>query len=283
MSFLIKLETLINNLMFKCGAWIIKILPAGLKRSIHQLLSLYRRLVDTLKALPLKVKSLLIATFNRLKQKATALDVKTKLQASYARFRELNQTRNSSKRLGQMKTLLMTPFALLGQWLQSLSTGQTILLLTFSAGSFLSVLGIYFSGQRLADSSSMARRTPASEAHEVVYERPQYYKKQTRHFGLVNFRLPVYVADINEIKSVDIDFTATLSNRYSKKFLEKNEFQLRDFIILQMEPTVAHFPLKEEGKEIIRKKIWQEINNFLVQNKVEGEVTELKIVYVLAN
>jgi hypothetical protein len=174
------------------------------------------------------------------------------------------------------------PFLVVAQWVQGLSPAQALLLLGFSGASILSVIGIGFSGHKLAKNHLDDGRAPAS-VDEILYERPGYYKKQTRHFEVSNFRLPVYVAQVNEVRSVDIDFTATMSNRNAKMYLEKREFQLRDHLINNIEPSVSSFPLEEEGKEIIRKKVWMEINDYLKENKIEGEVTELKITYVLAN
>lgn len=243
----------------------------------------YRKIVNALKALPPFIKLKLIALFNFLKTTGRSFNYKAALQETYKKALAQYKAESPAKNNGKLKTLLMAPFLVLGQWLNGLSAAQSMLLLTFSAGSVLAILGIFFSGQRLIAGKSDGLRSPASVEEEIAYERPAYYKKQTRHFSVSNLRLPVYVAKVNEIRSVDLDFTATLTNRFSRMFLEKNEFQLRDHLILQLEPSVAAFPLKEEGKTIIREKLLMEINDFLRLNEIEGEVVELKITYVLAN
>jgi hypothetical protein len=58
---------------------------------------------------------------------------------------------------------------------------------------------------------------------------------------------------------------------------------MRDHLILEMEPSVASFPLTEEGKEIIRQKLSTEIDVFLESHKITGHVEEIKVVYILAN
>jgi flagellar basal body-associated protein FliL len=88
---------------------------------------------------------------------------------------------------------------------------------------------------------------------------------------------------LNEIRSIDIDFSATMSSRMSRMKLAKMEFELRDHLILNVEPMVASFPLEEEGKEILRKKLTLEINDFMIANKIEGEVQEIKLIYILGN
>lgn len=281
MSFLEKLETLINALLFKFAAFIAGKIPVPIKNKYFYFQSLWQRFLLSLKSTPQLVKNQAPLLIKKIKSSALGYNYKAALQETYKKALSQYKEKSPGKNVGKLKTILLSPFLMLGQWLQGLSAAQSMLLLTFTAGSFLSVLGIYFSGQRLAGPDKY--RTPASVEEEILYERPDYYKKQTKHFTLVNVRLPVYVANVNEIKSVDIDFTATLSNRHSRMFLEKHEFHLRDHIILNMEPSIASFPLEEEGKVIIRNKLFKELNSFLKDSKIEGEVVELKIIYVLAN
>lgn len=281
MKLLEKIEILLNALLLKLGELLWKLVPGFVRVKFQWAGVQWEKLKLFLKSLPSLLKVKVVALVTRLKALAADFNIKAALQESYQKALIRYKESASAEKTGKLKTIFMAPFLVVGQWLHGLSVGQSMLLLTFSAGSFLAVLGIFFSGQRLA--GGQALRAPASVEEEVLYERPGYYKKQTRHFSVTNLRLPVYVAQVNEIRSVDVDFTATLSNRYSRMFLEKNEFQLRDHLILQLEPSIAAFPLEEEGKIIIRKKLLSEINDFLQLNEVQGEVTELKITYVLAN
>lgn len=278
MSLLEKLENLINHLLIKLGEAMWKAVPAPIKNFFSKIEGWKLLVIAWLKTLPSKIKSLI----SNSAKTAKTLNWKDALSETYKKAMSQYKEKSNGS-VGQFKTLVMTPFLMLGQWLNGLTAAQSALLLMFTAGSVLSVIGIVSSGQRMATSLSESGREPASVEEEAKYERPEYYKKQTKHFELVNLRLPVYVAQVNEIKSVDIDFVATMTNRSSKQFLEKNEFQFRDHLILQMEPSVASFPLEEEGKEIIRKKLIAELNDFLKLHEIEGEVEELKIIYVLAN
>ena len=279
MKLLEKIEILLNALLLKLGEFCWKLIPESLKRKLAVMMNGFRNLVRVIKTWPSIIQLKLIVLFKILKSTAASFNYKAALQETYKKA----LAQSSSKSTGKLKTIFMAPFLIIGQWLNGLNAAQSMLLLTFSAGSFLAILGIFFSGQRLVAGKSDALRSPASIEEEIHYERPAYYKKQTKHFSVTNLRLPVYVAKVNEIRSVDLDFIATVTNRYSRIFLEKNEFQLRDHLILQLEPSIASFPLKEEGKTIIREKLLSEINDFLRLNEVEGEVVELKITYVLAN
>jgi flagellar basal body-associated protein FliL len=278
MNFIIKIENAINLFLNKLGGLILKSIPGPFKKIFSKLAAILAWTLKNFKSLPLLTKNFLISLIAKTKSLVLSLEFKTALIESYKNaMNRYKETSSESK--GKMKTLLLTPFLIIGQWLQGLSASQSMVLLSFSCASILAVIGIGFSGHKLLNTG----RSPASISEEVAYERPDYYKKQTKHLEITNLRLPVYVAQINEIRSVDIDFIATMTNRNARMFLEKHELQLRDHLILQLEPSIASFPLKEEGKEIIRRKILNEVNDFLKQREIEGEVVELKITYVLAN
>lgn len=281
MNFLAKIENAINFLLNKLCELIAKAIPAPVKALLTKISMMYQWLVSFIKRLPTLAIAFVKNSISKSKSSVGSVNWKQALADTYKKaMTELKE--KSPESAGKVGTVFLTPFLMIGQWLKGLSPAQSMLLLSFSCASILAVIGIGFSGHKLMHPETDQARFPAS-IEEVEYDRPDYYKKQTKHFDLTNLRLPVYVAQVNEIKSVDVDFTATLSNRNARMFLEKHEFHLRDHLILQLEPSVASFPLEEEGKEIIRKKLFMEINDFLKQNEIEGEVTELKITYVLAN
>lgn len=281
MSLLEKIETLLNALLIKLGELIWKAVPGSVKNLFARISALKERLIAFIKSLPSLILQFLLRKISGLKTLLASINFKQVLSETYQKASEKYKA-NAPSGAGKFGKILMTPVFMMGEWLRGLSPVQALLLMSFTGASILAVIGIGYSGQKLANNHFGGERVPAS-AEEVLYERPDYYKKETRHFDIANLRLPVYVAQVNELRTVDIDFTATLSNRQAKQFLEKHEFQLRDFLILQIEPSVATFPLEEEGKEIIRKKLWVELNDFLKEQKMEGEVVELKITYVLAN
>jgi flagellar basal body-associated protein FliL len=74
-----------------------------------------------------------------------------------------------------------------------------------------------------------------------------------------------------------------MSSRMSRMKLGMKEIELRDHLILNVEPMIASFPLEDEGKEILRKKLTLEINDFMIAHQIEGEVEDIKLIYILAN
>ncbi len=287
MEFLNKIEVHVNQLLMRFQAFCIqlvqKLTPSAVKKLIEKLSAWKAFIVVWLKTRPAFIKNWIALKLAALKVIISTLNVKGKILASYqaALARTKSNDAEVKGKLNSLKRILMVPILIVGQWLQGLSATQSALLLGFTAASFLSVFSITFSGQRLLKSSDDGR-APAS-VEEEAYSRPLYYKKQVRHLEFSAVRLPVFIPEVNELRSIDIDFMATLSNREARNWLAKHEFKLRDYLILHIEPVKAGFPLEDEGKEIIRKKIQAELNEFLIENKIVGHVTELKLTYVLAN
>lgn len=274
MDFLYKIENFINSLILKLGAKLLSFVPARVIAFFEHFDERWKSFIASLKAFPAFAKSKLpgIKSWALNYRETVVVPLKEGLVKYNAGRKE---------KAGQFKVIFLAPVLIVSEWLKGLSTAQSLLLLFFSGASVLSGISIISSGSRLMDSGE-ASRAPAS-TEEVAYDRPEYYKKDTKHFTITNFRLPVYIPKVNEIRSVDIDFTATMSTREAKQFLEKMEFQLRDHLINEIEPSVAEFPLTEEGKEIIRKKLTSELDSFVTTNKINGHVEDLKVIYILAN
>lgn len=287
MNLLDKIENAINKLLFLLGSLVVsflkKILPKPFIRGFFYLKIKFQRSLRFLKLLPKRFLQWILEGFQNQKSHLLTFNYKEKIKETYTQALEQYKEKNQSAKTSKLKTIFMTPFLIIGQWLKGLSPGQSLMLLSFTAASFLAAVNMIFSGQRLIDHHMGRSRAPASVEEEILYERPAYYKGQTRHFDFTSLRLPVYFANVNELKSVDVDFTAILSNRMSRMQLEKLEFQLRDHFILEVEPVVASFPLEEEGREIIRQKLLTEVNRFIQSRKIEGEAIDLEITYVLAN
>ncbi len=276
MDFLYKIENFVNKLLLKFGAKILSLIPPKVLSFFENFDEKFFAFIAYLK----KLASLLVEKFPGFKAKALTFDFKGKIldpfRASLARYNQ-----GQKEKAGQLKIIVLTPFLLFLGGVKGLSPWQSLILLFFTGASILSSITIISSSHRLMNGNEQGR-SPAS-AEEVTYDRPVYYKKEQKHFSLTNLRLPVYIPEVNELRSVDIDFIATTSTRESRMYLEIKEFQLRDHLILEIEPSVASFPLTEEGKDIIRNKIKNEVDAFLKDNNIPGKVEEVKVIYILAN
>jgi len=287
MSLIEKLETLVNNLLILLGQIIrralIKAVPLKARLLSVKIHNKILAVITWCKQAPKRFIKNLPVILAKLKSQIFAFNVKEMLQPTYKAAVSQYELNQNGLNLSQFKKFFLAPFLLMGQWLSGLNTGQTVLLLGFTTASVLAGINMIFSGNRLVDSHIKEMRAPASVEEEISYDRPNYYKKEKRHFDIVYLRLPVYIPKVNELQSVDIDFSATLTNRRSRMKLEQLEFQLRDHLILNVEPMVSTFPLEDEGKTIIREKIIAEMNSFMTEKNIEGEVIDVKINYIFAN
>lgn len=287
MGFLEKIEQLMNRMLILFGDFIfrmlLKITPLKIQRFLKKLRLQYHLMIHWFKKLPSRIIKNAPILINKIKATLVAYDIKGKLQQTYQNALASQQASKAAGKASKVKTILGAPFLIFGEWLKGLTSFQATTLMVFTAGSLLAAINIGFSGHRILSQQNHADRVPASAEEEVIYERPNYYKKEARHLELNNVRLPVFFPNLNELSAVDVDFIATLSNRQSRMQLYRLEFQLRDHLILNVEPMVASFPIVEEGKEILRQKLLSELNDFLKSHNIEGYVQELKITYVLAN
>lgn len=283
MKFIIKIENAVNKLLVLLielvKKIVHKIIPLSVHRKIAKCSLYFKNKTQRLKSAPEYLKTKAIASIAILK----ATKLRESLRATYGEVMEQYKDKKPKSGMDKLKRSMLTPFLMLSKWLSGLSPTQSLVLLVFTAGSFLSGVQVIFSGKRIVTQHMEASREPASVEEDVAYERPAYYKKQIRHFTVTNLRLPVYIGGVNEVKSIDIDFVATVSDRESRMFLEKHEFQFRDHLITEVEPMVATFPLEEEGKIILRNKLEEEINAYLQIHNLQGWVTDLKLTYILAN
>jgi hypothetical protein len=286
MEFLNKIENLINQLLIRLWEGFLhllwKLIPTPLKSRLNWLLLKKNDIAPWLANLPKFLVAKTVSKVGNAKQELGSMNYKAALINTYKVALKSYENAQPGKKLGGLKMLFMMPFLMIGQWLQGLSVLQSLLLLTFSGASIIASIGIIFSGQRMMNVMDEASRGPAS-AQVDEYDRPVYYKKQTRHLEFTALRLPVYLPSVNELKSVDVDFTVTFTTREATLLMSKLEFQLRDHLILNVEPSIASFPLQEEGKQILKEKLHEEVTSFMQERKVPGEVQEVKITYILAN
>lgn len=287
MGLIEKLENLINKLLLHLGEIfsraLMKIIPAPVLRLFAKIMAA----ALWLKNLPMLIIKGLPTFIATAKSFAKGFDFKAKLKethqlamASYAKGQD-----QGSAKLSGLKSALLTPFLMLNEWIKGLSVAQTCVLLGFTAASVLAGVGVIYNSNKIITQYAKENRAPASVAveEEITSDRPEYHKQQNRRFDMMGVRLPVFFSTLNQLRSIDVDFSADLSNRLARMKLEKLEFQLRDHLILEVEPMVAAFPLEEEGKDILKDKLRREIKDFMVTNGIEGEVKEVKLTYILAN
>lgn len=133
---------------------------------------------------------------------------------------------------------------------------------------------LYFTGKEIVERSQ--KREPAS-VEKKFGVRPPYYKGEQKITVVSEISMPVYFHLKGSQNRVLFDLTLKLSNRALVQFINKHEFEIKDYINSNVEPFTPDFPLTEEGKIIIKEKVLFEINRYIKEKKAEGELLEVYI------
>lgn len=273
MKFLIKIENKINEALLKLGSFILLLL----KKLIPQKLSEFY----FIKSQEIQGK---ITFLKRREFPKPKIDIKKKINALKAYQQELVNFLKESKNqklFSRFKFLLKKPYLVYQTWSDALAPEHKFLLYSFTILSAISTFAILGNLSEIASNSSPGRK-PASVKIDP-YKRPDYYKQNTKEAVINNFKLPVYVEEAGKLKGVTVEFNILASNRFTRLYITKNEFAVRDYLISRIELLEASLPLSQEGKVIITNKIHQELNQFLKKRQVSGKVLSVHLVYVLAH
>ena len=144
----------------------------------------------------------------------------------------------------------------------------------------LGALGIYSSLVQIYNTEQPSRSIASVQEYDY---RPEYrlYPQQT--LTIQNIKVPIFVESVGEIDSITIDFSVRTSTRFARYYLLEYDYKLKDYFFTTVEPVISNFPIETEGKEVLKEKIRIEINNFLHENYVEGEVEEVNILYIVGS
>lgn len=224
-----------------------------------------------------------IAKVQTLKQKLTAIDYSSKLKAKLIAVKDFlqktplkSQVKFASKSFKNISPRIQK----LTDKLQKYPTDQlwivSIAFLMVSSGIF----GIYLSSKDIYQ-KEFPHRAPASI--QEYDERPEYRLYQRKTVSFQNIKVPITVENVSDIDSITVDLSVRTSTRWARYYLENYETQLKDYFFTTVEPVVSDFPLEHEGKEILKEKVRVEINNFLRENGVEGEVEDVRILFIVAS
>ncbi len=121
------------------------------------------------------------------------------------------------------------------------------------------------------------------EVKQVLDGRPKYFMQTEKPLGFKDTNLQLFLEDTKRNRQVWIDFTALSSNRFVVLYLKENMIQIKDHLNVNVEPVIPRLPLEEEGRQIIKDKIRDEINSFLKKEGVEGKVLEIYIDYLIVS
>lgn len=125
-------------------------------------------------------------------------------------------------------------------------------------------------------------REPAAVVREYKKVRPEYYHQYDRTMKIHSVNFPVYIESARGAKMVRMDLTLTTNNKYTRNYLNKNYHMVQDRLNSRLEPMIPDFPIEEEGKEIIKSKVKEEIDSLIKELKIDGRVQSIHIHSILA-
>jgi len=160
------------------------------------------------------------------------------------------------------------------------SSTQLYIALTAMVMIMVGTYGVYHSSRDIIK-KEFPYRAPASV--QEYDERPDYKMYARKTVIFFNMKLPITVENVADIDSITIDISVRTSTRWARFYLQEYEYKLKDYFFTTVEPVVSDFPLEGEGKEILKEKIRVEINNFLREHGVEGEVEDVRLVFIVAS
>lgn len=121
------------------------------------------------------------------------------------------------------------------------------------------------------------------EIDQEEIKKPKYHLATLRQYKFENVSLQLLLEDTKRNKQVYIEFVTQTNNREGVQILKHHDVELKDYLMMNVEPVIPGLPLDDEGKRIIRDKIKFEINNYLKHHELETQVEEVFIDYILAS
>jgi flagellar basal body-associated protein FliL len=283
MELLNKIEDLINQILFWIGAKIsalfLRLTPPSVRHFFTRLLNFIYKSISFIKNFPQWLKAKLAELRNRPKLKIDYMGLLA--QAIDAGQKAFKKSKDKTP-FKAIVSALGAPFVFLFKWAQSLKPVHFMILFLFTSASIFSIFGIALNTKTILTKEFLGLRSPASAPVEG-YNRPEYYKKEAREVSFSSVKVPVYVQGINELRALMIDISIVASNRATRRWIERQEFSIRDHLVLTIEPVIPTFPLTDEGRTMLTEKIKDELNTFVRGHGVNGEIQEVRLVHILGH
>jgi len=118
---------------------------------------------------------------------------------------------------------------------------------------------------------------------QVLEGRPKYFLQLEKMTSIKDLNLQLFLEDTKRNRQVWIDFTSLASNRNVVLFLKDHSVEVRDYLNMHVEPVIPQLPIEEEGRQIIKEKLRLELNQFLKDNQIEGQILEIYVDYLMVS
>ncbi len=145
-------------------------------------------------------------------------------------------------------------------------------------------LNIYTSTFNIVDKEYTHKdRKIASVGFQQKESFPYYLDYEKKLSMISQLVMPAFMEDTGRYENLKINFAIQFTNRTSKRFFDKYRYLFMDQLQVTLEPVLPSFPLTEEGKDIVRKKLFEELNDVLMNEGIDGRVKSVTIIDIIAN
>lgn len=121
------------------------------------------------------------------------------------------------------------------------------------------------------------------EINQEEVKKPRYHLAYLRQHRFTDVGLQLLLEETKRNRQVYFEFVIQTINREGANFVKHHEVEIKDHLMMNVEPVVPGLPLDDEGKRIIRDKVKFEINNYFKLRHVESAVEDVFIDYILAS
>lgn len=278
-----KIENLINqvlgNILRVLSMVVSKVTPAKIKRMATtkktkkhspgigaRLIALQRKLTDW--------------ALGRKKQiEGVASNAQGYILSVVLKARSIKVSSFKPKGVALLLTGLFTPIFLKARaWLLSLKPTTIAIGATGIAVFSLASIQIYQNSKQIAEESGLSQAQNLVEDLEqagALSRRPASHGKVRQILTVTNVNMPVYLGGPKDLTSVLLDFTIITTNRTVKNFLDQNELLVRNKLTNSVHPILPEFTLTTEGKDIIKEKIRNDLNELIRELDESGKYQDL--------
>lgn len=169
--------------------------------------------------------------------------------------------------------------------LKAIDHNTIVISVVFFATLILIILGILKSGRTIYQGVKDQGKS-ISQVEEKAPDaiRESYYQRilPAKQLNVYEVTLPIYIDSINSVRTLLMDLTLETSNRYTREYLHKHSYLIKDRLNNTIHPIIPDFPLTLEGKTIIREKVIFEINKLLKEEKIQGEIKKVSFQTIIA-
>lgn len=223
------------------------------------------------------------------KSKKIATNAKVKTQDTIVAAKTYDWKSLNPQKVMAIFSVLIVPFITkFKSWYATLKPTTIISVTAGTMALSLFSITIYQQTQEISEKSTTVIAEPEKFSDTMdknAYARSQYRNYKEKRITLTSVNIPVYIDSRKGMQSLIIDFTMEAENRYIAQYFKviENEYVLRDRLNKNIQPIIPEFPMKPEGKHILKKKIKDEINKLVDDLQIKGNVKDVYIHSILTD